>query len=545
MVKQIRNLGFGSLLLFAALAFHSGYAVSAPPIALIYNGLGSDKNSREALDALATKAGYQVTYFADSTTMTPLLASASLLIFGGTDDSVGLAPMLGFFNTAETIKAMKDFVNNGGTYIGICGGSYLASVGWQESSGSNPPVIKEIKALGLAPVRVDDYLPGVLDPIIIKASWRSQLSRPIYFQNGPKFSASPPDAAMQVFSRYADNAIAGAIFNSGKGKVILLGHHPEAEPSWVDSKTKNFGDWNTGYSTDDLSMDLFAMASDNIAPSVPTGLAAGTTTNSRIDLSWTASTDNLGTSSYRIYRDTALLVTLGPNTTYSNTGLAASTNYSYTVVACDYSGNCSAQSAALSATSAPSTTTTLSFVAGWNLVGNGSDAPMDAAQAFADATTFVTVWKWIAAKSAWAFHAPSLAAQGGTVLSDYVSLKGYQPLSTIAGGEGFWVNTKQAGSVNLTNGNAVSVSTVGSSLVKGWNLVSVGETATPKQFCDAQSSGVTTLWAWDSTNSAWYFYAPTLDAGGSLSSYISGKSYLDFTATGKTLGPGVGFWVNH
>jgi mannan endo-1,4-beta-mannosidase len=201
-------------------------------------------------------------------------------------------------------------------------------------------------------------------------------------------------------------------------------------------------------------------------------------------------------------------------------------------------------------TVAATTTTTqaplvaLNFAQGWNLVGNGSDAPLDVAAIFSDTNRFTTVWKWIAAQAAWAFHAPSLAAQGGSVQADYVASKGYQLLTTIAGGEGYWLNAKQAGSVNVTNGNAVSVTTLGPTLIKGWNLVAVGETATPKQFCDAQSSGVTTLWAWDATNSAWYFYAPSLDASGGLVSYITSKGYLDFTAANKTLGPGVGFWVN-
>jgi hypothetical protein len=98
--------------------------------------------------------------------------------------------------------------------------------------------------------------------------------------------------------------------------------------------------------------------------------------------------------------------------------------------------------------------------------------------------------------------------------------------------------------VALPTGNPVTIATLSPTLIKGWNLSSIGETATPKQFCDAQSTGVTTLWAWDATNSAWYFYAPSLDATSTLSSYITGKGYLDFTTAGKTLGQGVGFWIN-
>ena len=186
------------------------------------------------------------------------------------------------------------------------------------------------------------------------------------------------------------------------------------------------------------------------------------------------------------------------------------------------------------------------FVAGWNLVGNGTDAPIDVAAAFSDANNFLTVWKWVSAQNAWSFYAPALAAQGGTVLADYAASKSYQMLTAISGGEGFWVNAKQAGSVNVAAGNAVSVASLGPSLVKGWNLVSVGESVTPKQFCDAQSGGVTTLWAWDAANSVWYFYSPSLDAAGgtTLADYITGKGYRDFAAASKALGPGVGFWVN-
>jgi hypothetical protein len=181
---------------------------------------------------------------------------------------------------------------------------------------------------------------------------------------------------------------------------------------------------------------------------------------------------------------------------------------------------------------------------GWNLVGNGTDAAIEVATTFSDSTRFLTVWKWIAAQAAWAFHAPSLAAQGGTALLDYATAKGYQLLTTIAGNEGFWVNTKQATTVVVPSGNPIGAVALGQTMIKGWNLVSLGATATPRQFCDAQTGGVTTLWAWDATNSAWYFYAPSLDASGGLGSYIAGKGYLDFTASNKSLGPGAGFWVN-
>ncbi len=91
-------------------------------------------------------------------------------------------------------------------------------------------------------------------------------------------------------------------------------------------------------------------AADTVAPSTPTGLLASAVSSSQINLSWTASTDNVGVTGYRVYRAGALLVTLGAVTTYQNTGLSASTSYSYTVQAIDAAGNASAQSASASAT---------------------------------------------------------------------------------------------------------------------------------------------------------------------------------------------------
>lgn len=87
-------------------------------------------------------------------------------------------------------------------------------------------------------------------------------------------------------------------------------------------------------------------------PSVPTGLTATATSSSEIDLSWNASTGD-GTypvAGYQIFRDGMQVGTTTSGTTYADTGLAASTNYSYTVDAYDTEGNVSAQSGSVNAT---------------------------------------------------------------------------------------------------------------------------------------------------------------------------------------------------
>ena len=93
---------------------------------------------------------------------------------------------------------------------------------------------------------------------------------------------------------------------------------------------------------------------DTQAPTVPAGLSAQAISSSQINLSWTASTDNVGVSGYRIYRDGALIDT-SATSSYSNTGLSASTTYIYTVSAYDAANNISTQSNSASATTAADT----------------------------------------------------------------------------------------------------------------------------------------------------------------------------------------------
>ncbi|MBR7837403.1 fibronectin type III domain-containing protein [Actinospica durhamensis] len=88
---------------------------------------------------------------------------------------------------------------------------------------------------------------------------------------------------------------------------------------------------------------------DTTPPSAPTNLAATGETSTTISLSWTASTDNVAVTGYDVYRDSTLVGTT-TSTTYTDTGLTASTLYSYAVVATDAAGNLSTASNTVSAT---------------------------------------------------------------------------------------------------------------------------------------------------------------------------------------------------
>ncbi|NYI03676.1 glycoside hydrolase family 9 protein [Allostreptomyces psammosilenae] len=89
---------------------------------------------------------------------------------------------------------------------------------------------------------------------------------------------------------------------------------------------------------------------DTQPPTAPTLAATGVTATS-VTLSWSGATDNVGVTGYDVYRD-GVRVNSTPvvGTTFTDSGLSASTAYSYTVRARDAAGNVSSASPALRVT---------------------------------------------------------------------------------------------------------------------------------------------------------------------------------------------------
>jgi hypothetical protein len=92
--------------------------------------------------------------------------------------------------------------------------------------------------------------------------------------------------------------------------------------------------------TDQVSVTV--ANADTTPPSTPSGLIATAAAYNRVNLSWSASTDNVGVAGYYIVRDgTTIAQTTGTATTYSDTTVSSSTSYSYQVMAYDAKNNTS------------------------------------------------------------------------------------------------------------------------------------------------------------------------------------------------------------
>ncbi|MGG4555207.1 chitinase [Paenibacillus humicus] len=90
---------------------------------------------------------------------------------------------------------------------------------------------------------------------------------------------------------------------------------------------------------------------DTAAPTAPANLKVSGVTSSSVTLTWSASSDNVGVTGYDVYQGSSVVLSV-TGTTATVTGLAASTAYSFKVVAKDAAGNRSPASATVNATTA-------------------------------------------------------------------------------------------------------------------------------------------------------------------------------------------------
>lgn len=97
-------------------------------------------------------------------------------------------------------------------------------------------------------------------------------------------------------------------------------------------------------------------APDTQAPTAPTNLVSITVSSSQINLSWTASLDNVGVAGYDVYRNNVKITTV-TTTSFGDVGLSQTTTYTYAVRALDSAGNLSPSSNFASATTQPIFTT--------------------------------------------------------------------------------------------------------------------------------------------------------------------------------------------
>ncbi|MFF0574829.1 fibronectin type III domain-containing protein [Streptosporangium saharense] len=139
-------------------------------------------------------------------------------------------------------------------------------------------------------------------------------------------------AAWAPYTSYATGAV---VTHNGVDYQCLQGH--TSLPGWEPDRVPALWKVSTGG------------PNDPTPPSTPGNLRVTGTTANSVSLAWDASTDNVGVTGYEVYRGGTLVTTV-TGTSHTDSGLTASTTYTYTVRARDGAGNRSPESSPVSAT---------------------------------------------------------------------------------------------------------------------------------------------------------------------------------------------------
>src|SRR5215213_2820769 len=196
------------------------------------------------------------------------------------------------------------------------------------------------------PQPLDPFPFEIIDP-------RTQAPVPNGPYNDPTFTASSLTNASNRILSYVDATIGK--FN---GNATVLAWPPANPPLQPITPTNIFKPQ--------------PLVCDVTAPSAPTSLVAGALNPTTINLSWSASTDNISVTNYLVFRDTLpspIASVVG--TTFSDTGLTPLSSHSYRVMAIDGAGNLSGFSNTATANT-PADTTAPSAPADLTAVGSNS-----------------------------------------------------------------------------------------------------------------------------------------------------------------------------
>jgi chitodextrinase len=245
---------------------------------------------------------------------------------------------------------------------------------------------------------------------------------------------------------------------------------------------------------EDYTVVIQGAGPDVTAPSTPTNLTASGTTQTTTNLSWNASTDNVGVTGYDVYRGATLIASV-TGTTYQATGLTASTAYTFSVRAKDAAGNISSSSNTVNVTtlsppdtqapSAPTnltasgttqTTTNLSWNASTDNVGVTGYEVYRGATLIASVTGTTYQATGLSPNTAYTFTVRAKDAAGNvSSTSNTVNVTTLVSTVTYCASQGNntndeWIQRVQLGSINNNSGNNgcyADFTSLSTTLVKG------------------------------------------------------------------------------
>ncbi|NBI29644.1 fibronectin type III domain-containing protein [Chengkuizengella marina] len=156
------------------------------------------------------------------------------------------------------------------------------------------------------------------------------------------WSPSTDNYGVSGYDIYRDGNLVGS---SNSTHFTVTGLSPDTTYTF----TITAKDVSGNVSNESIPLLVTTAGPDIEPPTIPTNLAATVITQSTVNISWNASSDNLGVLEYDVYMDSNFIGST-TDTFYVVNGLNAETNYVFTVSAKDAAGNKSGESEPLSVT---------------------------------------------------------------------------------------------------------------------------------------------------------------------------------------------------
>jgi len=173
----------------------------------------SDTECAESLKSVLEKK-YSITFIRHNTLNQKTLSKIDLLAFGGgLGDSDQFDTML-----IDRKRVVKDYIANGGRYLGICMGAYFAGYHYFDIV-RNAYVVRYVDLENSSIYREDET--------IAEIKWKDNLYK-MYFFDGCAILGKN----FQTFATYK-NGDAMAII---QGKIGIIGCHPESLKDWYISE---------------------------------------------------------------------------------------------------------------------------------------------------------------------------------------------------------------------------------------------------------------------------------------------------------------------
>lgn len=214
-------------LLQAAVKVHGEANESANKrVAAVYRGPAGDGTS--AGEILEGTGQWRVVYIGpNDKSIADGLKGAKLYVQPGGGDKY----MEGWNAVKDYKRALTQFVGNGGNFIGICMGAYIANdEPKMPGFGFSTAFAENFNYIDRPGAEVSDAEDHVITVYWPNRDWSA--SQQVYFQNGPSFKfveglSDSDKAKCKVLAWYQNKDIAAMTMPYRSGRVGIMGPHPE------------------------------------------------------------------------------------------------------------------------------------------------------------------------------------------------------------------------------------------------------------------------------------------------------------------------------